>query len=61
MLVDYFPLNNNGGRRNGLSIGIPITEILFHVCQWTLIIEEISEVYRLFSVKNTTIFCLSLV
>jgi hypothetical protein len=44
MLVDYFPLNNNDGRRNGFPIGIPVTEIIFHICQWSLIIEEIREV-----------------
>ncbi|CAF1348429.1 unnamed protein product, partial [Didymodactylos carnosus] len=44
LLVDYFPYNNNGGRRNGFSIGIPITEIFLHICLWGLILEELREV-----------------
>jgi hypothetical protein len=45
MLVDYFPYNNNGGQRNGFSIGIPVTEIILHLCVWSLITEEIYEVF----------------
>jgi hypothetical protein len=48
MLVDYFPYNNNGGRRNGFSTGIPVTEIILHLCVWSLITEEIYEVFVFF-------------
>ncbi|CAF4204925.1 unnamed protein product [Rotaria sp. Silwood2] len=43
MLVDYFPYNNNRGKRSGYSIGIPIPEIILHMCIWGLIIEEAVE------------------
>lgn len=42
--MDYFPLNNNGGKRNGYNIRIPLTEIILHLCIWSLIIEEIRQV-----------------
>ncbi|CAF2989728.1 unnamed protein product [Rotaria sp. Silwood2] len=45
MLVDYFPYNNNRGKRSGYSIGIPIPEIILHMCIWGLIIEEAVEIY----------------
>jgi hypothetical protein len=44
MLVDYFPLNNNGGQRSGFSILIPITEVILHICMWSIVVEEIFEV-----------------
>ncbi|CAF1221434.1 unnamed protein product [Didymodactylos carnosus] len=45
LLVDYFPLNIYGGKRNGYyKIYIPITEIFVHILVWTLIVEEIREV-----------------
>jgi hypothetical protein len=45
LLVDYFPLNNNGGLRNGYpDIKIPITEIFVHILLWSLIVEEGREV-----------------
>lgn len=45
MLVDYFPPNNNDGRRSGvLGLYIPITEIILHICIWSLIVEEIRQV-----------------
>jgi hypothetical protein len=45
LLVDYFPLNNNGGLRNGYpDIKIPITEIFVHILVWSLIVEEGKEV-----------------
>ena len=45
LLVDYFPLNNNGGLRNGYAhIKIPITEIFVHILVWSLIVEEGKEV-----------------
>jgi len=37
-------LNNNGGKRNGYNIRIPLTEIIFHLFIWSLIIEEIRQV-----------------
>ncbi|CAF1435630.1 unnamed protein product [Rotaria sordida] len=43
MLVDYFPYNNNQGKRSGYSIGISIPEIFLHLCIWGLIIEEAVE------------------
>ncbi|CAF3679181.1 unnamed protein product, partial [Rotaria socialis] len=44
VLVDYFPLNNNGGRRSGdMDIYIPITEILVHMFMWSVFIEEVIE------------------
>ncbi|CAF1612008.1 unnamed protein product [Didymodactylos carnosus] len=44
LLVDYFPLNIYGGKRNGYAnIHIPITEIVLHILLWTLIVEEIRE------------------
>ncbi|CAF1278699.1 unnamed protein product [Didymodactylos carnosus] len=46
LLVDYFPLNINGGKRSGYSsISIPITEIFLHICMWSLIVEEAREFY----------------
>ncbi|CAF0783238.1 unnamed protein product [Didymodactylos carnosus] len=45
LLVDYFPLNKNGGRRSGHDIPIPITEIILHICMASLIIEEIRQIY----------------
>ncbi|CAF2802987.1 unnamed protein product [Rotaria sp. Silwood2] len=48
MLVDYFPYNNNRGKRSGYSIGIPIPEIILHMCIWGLIIEEAVEVCKQF-------------
>lgn len=45
LLVDYFPLNNNGGKRNGFAnIQIPVTEIFVHIGMFSLIIEEVYEV-----------------
>jgi len=47
--VDYFPLNINGGQRNGYQyILIPITEIFVHILMWSLIFEEGKEVSLLF-------------
>ncbi|CAF0752632.1 unnamed protein product [Didymodactylos carnosus] len=44
LLVDYFPLNKNNGKRNGFEdLYIPITEIILHVCMWCLITEEIRD------------------
>ncbi|CAM4829146.1 unnamed protein product [Rotaria magnacalcarata] len=46
LLVDYFPLNNNGGIRNTYkNLLIPVTEILVHILTWSLIIEEGIEFY----------------
>ncbi len=45
LLVDYFPRNNNRGKRNGYTnIQIPITEIIVHICMLSVIVEEIWEV-----------------
>ncbi|CAF4831194.1 unnamed protein product [Rotaria socialis] len=41
MLLSYFPYNNNRGKRSGYSIGIPISEIMVHLCIWGLITEEV--------------------
>ncbi|CAF0872323.1 unnamed protein product [Rotaria sordida] len=49
MLVDYFPYNNNGLERSGYPIGIPITEIILHLCIWGLIIEEIVQFQKHYS------------
>ncbi|CAF3343708.1 unnamed protein product [Rotaria socialis] len=44
LLVDYFPLNIYNERRSGYSnLYIPITEIILHICTWSLIIEEIRQ------------------
>lgn len=51
LLVDYFPRNNNGGKRNGFTnIGVPITEIHIHVGMLSVVVEEIIEV-------SLNIFC----
>ncbi|CAF3781149.1 unnamed protein product [Rotaria sp. Silwood1] len=52
MLVDYFPYNNNRGKRSGYSIGIPISEIILLVCIWGLIIEEAVEVYNFYALLD---------
>jgi hypothetical protein len=45
LLVDYFPLNTDNGRRSGVqNLNIPITEIILHICMWSLIIEELRQV-----------------
>ncbi|CAF1144352.1 unnamed protein product [Rotaria sordida] len=49
LLVDYFPLNIYNERRSGFkNLQIPITEIILHICIWSLIVEEI---YQVLSVK----------
>ncbi|CAF1107903.1 unnamed protein product [Rotaria sordida] len=49
LLVDYFPLNIYNDRRSGFkNLQIPITEIILHICIWSLIVEEI---YQILSVK----------
>ncbi|CAF1368298.1 unnamed protein product [Rotaria sordida] len=46
LLVDYFPLNNYGERRSGFrNITIPITEMILHICIWSLIVEEIRQFF----------------
>jgi hypothetical protein len=43
--VDYFPLNINGGVRNGYEdILIPVSEMFVHILMWSLIVEEGREV-----------------
>jgi len=45
LLVDYFPLNNNDGLRSGYAhLQIPITEIILHICIWSVIAEEVRQV-----------------
>ncbi|CAF4396515.1 unnamed protein product [Rotaria socialis] len=51
MLVDYFPINNNGGLRNQYAILIPVTEIILHICMWSIIIEECIE-FRLYYIEK---------
>ncbi|CAF3943375.1 unnamed protein product [Rotaria sordida] len=44
LLVDYFPLNIYNENRSGFkNLPIPITEIILHICMWSLIIEEIRQ------------------
>ena len=45
MLVDYFPLNIYNGKRSGVYyLQIPITEMIVHICIWSLIMEELRQV-----------------
>ncbi|UJR10974.1 hypothetical protein I4U23_015159 [Adineta vaga] len=44
LLVDYFPINNNGGQRSGYkNLAIPTAEIFLHILIWSLIFEEGNE------------------
>ena len=54
LLVDYFPLNIYHERRSGyLDLQIPITEIILHICLWSLIIEELRQVEFLISMISS--------
>ncbi|CAF1059734.1 unnamed protein product, partial [Rotaria sordida] len=54
LLVDYFPLNNNGGVRNGVvNIKIPIAELFVHILVWCMIIEEGTEFQRHWNEERT--------
>ena len=56
LLVDYFPLNTTGERRSGYrSLQIPITEIILHICLWSLILEEIRQVEKILSSISASI------
>ncbi|CAF1428837.1 unnamed protein product, partial [Rotaria sp. Silwood1] len=51
LLVDYFPLNIYNESRSGYeNLLIPITEIILHVCVWSLIVEEI---YQILSAQSS--------
>ncbi|CAF4146733.1 unnamed protein product, partial [Rotaria sordida] len=55
LLVDYFPLNNNGGKRSGYkNIAIPITEIIVHICMFSVIMEEVHEFYLYYKEKHAS-------
>ncbi|CAF4335866.1 unnamed protein product, partial [Didymodactylos carnosus] len=44
LLVDYFPLNIYNEKRSGIqNLRIPITEILLHICIWSLIVDKIQQ------------------
>ncbi|CAF0959920.1 unnamed protein product [Didymodactylos carnosus] len=44
LLFDYFPLNINGEKRSGIqNLFMPITEIIVHVCVWSLFFEELRQ------------------
>lgn len=48
LLVDYFPWNIYNERRSGYTgLKIPITEIILHICVWSLITEEFRQVMLL--------------
>ncbi|CAF1577462.1 unnamed protein product [Rotaria sordida] len=52
LLVDYFPINNNGGTRNGYFIIIPITEIVLHILMFSILIEECIEFLLYYAEKR---------
>ena len=55
--MDYFPLNTNGGRRSGYEgLQIPITEIILHICIWSLIVEEIRQVENILPCRRIDSF-----
>ncbi|CAF4349309.1 unnamed protein product, partial [Adineta steineri] len=42
LLIDFLPLNIHYGQQsNTKNLPLPITEIILHVCVWTLIMEEL--------------------
>ncbi|CAF4854401.1 unnamed protein product [Rotaria sp. Silwood1] len=46
LLVDYFPLNVYGERRSGFqNLKLSATEIILHICIWSLIAEEIRQFF----------------
>ncbi|CAF4833002.1 unnamed protein product, partial [Rotaria sp. Silwood1] len=54
ILVDYFPLNIYNENRSGYkNLLIPITEIILHVCVWSLIVEEI---YQILSAQSSKVY-----
>ncbi|CAF1186544.1 unnamed protein product [Rotaria sp. Silwood1] len=53
LLVDYFPININGGQRSTYNnLFIPISEIFLHVLIWSLIFEEGHEFLQHWKVKK---------
>ena len=45
LLVDFYPLNINGGYRSGIhNLPLPITEMCLHICIWGVITEELRQV-----------------
>ena len=45
LLADYYPLNIYHETRSGsYDLRLPITEIILHICLWSLLIEEIQQV-----------------
>ncbi|CAF3116093.1 unnamed protein product [Rotaria socialis] len=44
ILFDYFPLNIYGESRSNIkNLPLPISEILLHICLWSLIVEELRQ------------------